>query len=103
MIVVYGGTFDPPHHGHIACVDSLHETGHDAIVVPSAGHEFKPESRATYVWRKRLSRIAFGDSMSPIEESDRSARPAPGWLVTSLTFAPRDLFLTSPPRPSRPR
>jgi nicotinic acid mononucleotide adenylyltransferase len=67
-IAVFGGTFNPPHLGHVASVEYLRAEGYSPLVVPSLGHEFKPEAIETYSKRKRLAELAFGEDMVPIEE-----------------------------------
>jgi cytidyltransferase-like protein len=80
-IVVFGGTFDPPHNGHIASVDALRAIGHRVVVVTSAGHEGKPGSAATYQWRKHLAGLAFGDCHDPIEDHIDVSDPRRALLV----------------------
>lgn len=67
MITVYGGTFNPPHNGHVATVSALKAQSF-TLVVPSVGHEFKPQSRATYAVRKLMARAAFGADLHAIED-----------------------------------
>lgn len=67
-IAIFGGTFDPPHNGHVATVSGLQRAGYRVLVVPSTGHEFKPGSWVTYPRRKYLARLAFGDAMIPVED-----------------------------------
>lgn len=85
--VVYGGTFDPPHVGHTATVQHIKSLGHRVVVVPSAGHEFKPDSRATYEARKVLALVAFGMDMQPLEDGLDVDDPRRGLLVMRKAHA----------------
>ena len=80
-IVVYGGTFRPPPLGHVACVSELKRQGYTVVVVPSAGHEFKPESRATYARRRELAQLAFGEDANAIEDYIDLEDPRRAFLV----------------------
>lgn len=80
MLIVYGGTFNPPHLGHVLTVQALKAQGH-VMVVPSAGHEFKPASRETYSVRKRMAEIAFGDDAWMIEDLIDIDDPRRGLLI----------------------
>lgn len=52
--VIYGGTFGPFHNGHAAAVHWLLCQGYYVIVVPSIGHEGKPESMVSYLDRRHM-------------------------------------------------
>lgn len=83
-IGVYGGSFDPPHVGHVmACAYVLSVCDVDEIlVVPTFAHALKGSAAATYEQRVRMARGAFHPfsrvSVSRVEadlgEPSRTAR-----------------------------
>ncbi|MEZ4743606.1 MAG: nicotinate (nicotinamide) nucleotide adenylyltransferase [Bdellovibrionota bacterium] len=68
-IIVFGGTFDPPHQGHIECVELVLENFPNAKVwiIPSASPAFARHSKEktphySYEDRLQLCRLAFQDN-----------------------------------------
>ncbi|MBR7143116.1 MAG: nicotinate (nicotinamide) nucleotide adenylyltransferase [Clostridia bacterium] len=75
-IGLYGGTFDPPHLGHVHVVEAARKLlGDQTIVVmpdSTPPHKAKPRS-ATALQRLEMARLAFGH-ISGVEVSDLEIR-----------------------------
>lgn len=67
VIAVLGGSFDPPHNGHVAAVRALEKLGYYVWVVPSMGHIHKLGTAGSYAVREEMARLAFGSQMHPVE------------------------------------
>lgn len=87
MFVIYGGTFDMPHCGHVQTLRWLLEQGHHVAVVPATGHEFKPWTISTYIFRKVMCRLAFEGYVEPFEEEVMTMRPTPIMSIDTLKCA----------------
>ena len=72
-IAIFGGTFNPPHAGHRACLEiALKEFGErleGILVVPANGLYYKEQATATPEERLEMCRLAFGD-LPKVQVSD---------------------------------
>lgn len=101
-LVVYGGSFDPPHAGHVESAKAALARFPDArlVVTPSpapagaAGAHKHPV--APFQARLELCRLAFASLEGRVEVSDIEAKlPRPNFTVTTLkTFKKRLLKTT---------
>ena len=79
-IALYGGAFDPPHNGHLACISLLLNSGRvdRVLVVPSGDRPDKPEATAA-VHRIKMTQLAVatefsGDSRVAVSDMQTSGR-----------------------------
>ena len=83
---VFGGSFDPPHQGHIQAVSWLLTRGGCArvIIVPCWSHAFDKDM-ASFEHRMEMCRLAFLDFGDAVLISDvESALPAPSYTINTL-------------------
>ena len=91
-IGIFGGTFDPPHVGHLVVAqDALEKLDLDRLVVVPAGSPPHRESVLDPDTRLELVRRAFEDD-DRIQVSDvELRREGPSWTVDTLQWARREL------------
>lgn len=63
---VFGGSFDPPHYGHIDIVKNLERTFDRVIVVPSFISPFKAEGADDAAARLKLCKKAFASKKTEV-------------------------------------
>ncbi|MBS1708070.1 MAG: nicotinate (nicotinamide) nucleotide adenylyltransferase [Armatimonadetes bacterium] len=84
---VLGGSFDPPHLGHLALAEAAVEALHldEVIFVPASRNPLKPRGEATSDERLEMTRLMVEDkplmSVSDVEVS----RGGPSYMVDTLT------------------
>jgi nicotinate-nucleotide adenylyltransferase len=85
---LFGGTFDPPHLGHVAALEAAWSTGAlERILVTVAGEPWqksaqRPISSAAH--RLEMAHAAF-DGLAGVEVSDREIRrPGPTYTVDTV-------------------
>ena len=85
--VIFGGSFNPVHNGHVALVRSLlmHPCVQDAVIVPAACSPFKTtRGLASNQERFHMCQLAFGD-MERVSISDiEFALSAPSFTIHTL-------------------
>jgi nicotinate-nucleotide adenylyltransferase len=73
-VLIYGGSFDPPHHGHMALLRAgiAHAAPDYAVVMPTFLSAFKDDHHAGYTSRLAMAKAAVLDEewSVPIEISD---------------------------------
>ena len=76
-IAIFGGTFNPPHEGHVACVRiALAEFGDvidRVLVMPSAAAYYKGAADVPALARREMCKAAFA-GMEGVEVSDLDIR-----------------------------
>jgi len=93
-VIVYSGSFDPPHQGHIDCVDLVHARFPSALIliVPglkpagTMGHHKAP--KASFADRLELCRSEFGKAATAynLEVSElESTLATPNFTIRTLT------------------
>lgn len=90
--VLFGGTFDPPHLGHLAVVRGLRsELGLPVLVIPCGIPPHRPPPKAGGWDRARLSRIAveeLGDPQVSVSNLEVE-RPGPSFTADTLALLRR--------------
>jgi nicotinate-nucleotide adenylyltransferase len=85
-IGVFGGAFDPPHHGHTALAQAaLQHLDLDLLLVVPTGtawHKSRPLSDAQH--RLAMSALAFGDIPQTRVDGCEIARSGPSYTVDTL-------------------
>lgn len=83
---VLGGSFDPPHDGHVAMARRVLEDGLADVVhvIPAAVSPFKDRPAAPAEDRLAMVELAFADVPGTVVDPREMARPAPSWTVDTL-------------------
>lgn len=91
-IGILGGTFDPPHIGHLVVAqDALESLDLDRLIVVPAGRPPHREAVLEAGTRLELAQLAF-DGDDRIRVSDVEVeREGPSWTVDTLEWARREL------------
>lgn len=94
--IVFGGTFDPPHLGHIETVRLVRERFPKArlIVLPAAAPALargdqKPGPAASFAQRLEMCRLAFAPFADVEVSSLEKDLPAPNYTVKTLALLQR--------------
>jgi nicotinate-nucleotide adenylyltransferase len=84
-VAFYGGSFDPPHVGHILAVAYLTSVaGFDRVlIVPVFGHAFD-KRLAAFEQRVRLCELAFARLADVEVSSIESELPAPSYTISTV-------------------
>ena len=88
---VFGGSFDPPHFGHVLAACWALGTGRldRLLVVPALAHAFGKDL-APFPHRRRMAELAFAD-LARVEVSDLEARlGGPSYTVNTLAALRRE-------------
>lgn len=91
---IYGGTFDPIHHGHLAIAEEARwALGLDVVyVVPAARQPLKTgEQGATAAQRLAMVRLACAANPALIPSDAELRRPPPSFTVDTLAVFRREL------------
>jgi len=90
--VIFGGTFDPVHIGHVGVVQKLRQAYDEVVVMPCALSPFKTATRATDGDRLAMCRLAFS-GMDGVSVSDYEiARGGVSYTADTLRAFPDCAF-----------
>ena len=92
-IGIYGGTFDPIHHGHLILAQATREQlGLDQVIfVPAAASPFKKEPRASAAARLAMLQAATKSEATFAIDDCELHRPPPSYTIdTVLDLRERD-------------
>lgn len=84
-IGIFGGSFDPPHWGHVALVERVLSRGlaDQVLVLPVFGHAFHKET-TPFEHRLSLCQLAFaGNSRVTVSDLEKSL-PAPSYTIQTV-------------------
>jgi len=85
---ILGGTFDPPHNGHLALADEslrqLHLTSVVWVLTPDPPHKDLPDITA-YIVRREMLETAIAGNPNFILSEVESERPGPHYLVDTIS------------------
>ncbi|MEI6756283.1 MAG: nicotinate (nicotinamide) nucleotide adenylyltransferase [Chlorobium sp.] len=91
-LAVFGGTFDPPHNGHLAlCLFARELLAIDRLIVSVSNNPFKPERGAPDVHRKRMVELlsseinGTGDACSEVSGWELE-KQQPSYTVDLLNY-----------------
>jgi len=91
-IGILGGTFDPPHIGHlIVAQDALECLGLERLIVVPAGRPPHREAVLGPATRLELVRLAFDGDDRILVSDVEVAREGPSWTVDSLEWVHREM------------
>ena len=86
-IGLFGGTFDPPHNGHIHLILSLIEAHHldRVLIVPAQSNPLKPP-QAPPEHRLQMARLAFGSVPGCTILDIEMCRPGPSYTIDTIVW-----------------
>jgi len=95
--VVYGGTFDPVHLGHLAIARGARDALGCAIhFTPAADPPHRPPPGADAAQRVRMLELAIGDEAGLLLDRRELRRDGPSYTVDTLRELRRDLGQAAP-------
>jgi nicotinate-nucleotide adenylyltransferase len=85
-IGIYGGTFDPIHHGHLILAREARERLdlESIILVPAAVSPFKPAPLASSADRLAMLSAAIADELGFTIDPIELTRPAPSYTIDTI-------------------
>ena len=91
-IIAYGGSFDPPHQGHVDCVYKALETWPETKIIifpgfqPAGARGLHKTPDTPFEDRLAMARLAFGEAAGRIEISAvEKELPVPNYTINTLT------------------
>lgn len=89
---LFGGTFDPPHFGHVAALDAAARTGRfDRLIVTVAGDPYFKNEDVDPAWLRLAMAHAAFDDLALVEVSDLEIRrEGPSYTVDTVREFLRD-------------
>lgn len=83
---VFGGSFDPPHHGHLAMLSAVRERGlaDHVWLVPAGRNPHKPAAQAPPAHRLRMAELACAGLPGVEVLALETSRPGPSYTVDTL-------------------
>lgn len=97
LLVLFGGTFDPVHEGHLAVArcarDALATTVH---FMPAADPPHRPAPGASAAQRVAMLRLALADEAGLVLDTRELERSEPSWTVETLRGLRRELGPATP-------
>lgn len=87
-LIIFGGTFDPPHLGHLIAAEAAHHH-FDAPVwfVPAADPPHKDDTRTPLEHRLAMTALAIADNSTFVLSRLDVDRPGPHYTVDMLSLA----------------
>lgn len=91
-VIVYGGTFDPVHVGHLALAEfAREETGAACVLwLPAGRNPQRGEPGASFAQRSRMLELALADTDFVLDLRE-GARPGPSYTVDTLEELSREV------------
>jgi len=85
-IGIYGGTFDPVHHGHLILAREAREILRleKVIFVPAAASPFKDSPAASAAMRSSMLQAAIEDEMGFAVDDCELQRPPPSYTIDTI-------------------
>lgn len=85
LIILYGGTFDPVHHGHLAVAEAAQAAFRtDIIFLPSADPPHRPPASASAGQRAEMVELAIAGHPGFSCDRRELHRPGPSYSLLSL-------------------
>ena len=83
--ILYGGTFDPVHAGHLAVAIAARDTLHaDVAFVPAADPPHRPAPGASAAQRAAMVALAIAGTPGLSLDERELRRDGPSWTVLTL-------------------
>ncbi|MFZ5724632.1 MAG: nicotinate-nucleotide adenylyltransferase [Pseudomonadota bacterium] len=95
--IVFGGTFDPVHDGHLAVARTVRDRFRATVhFVPAGDPPHRPPAHAAAVHRLAMLRLAIGDEPGLAIDTRELARGAPSWTIDTVEELRRELPAATP-------
>ena len=95
--VLYGGTFDPVHHGHVGVALHAREVLHaDIALMPAADPPHKGPTRASALQRAEMLRLAVADAPGLRVDLRELRRDGPSYTLDTLQGLRREVGPDAP-------
>ena len=86
LILLFGGTFDPVHYGHLKPLEELRQylSADRVYVIPASVPPHRAEPAASAAQRLHMLELALAEFPEFIIDTRELDRPGPSWMVLTL-------------------
>jgi len=98
VLLVYGGTFDPVHRGHVAVAKAAADVtaASRVLLIPCGDPPHRDKPMATGALRAELLRLAFADDPRFVVDQRELARAGPSFMVDTLADIRAEIGASAP-------
>lgn len=98
LLLVYGGTFDPVHQGHVTVAKAAMQAcaADRVLLVPCGDPPHRDAPRGSGALRAELLRLAFADDPRFVVDERELRRPGPSYMVDTLADIRREIGAQTP-------